>query len=283
MKNAITLKNVTKRYNQFQLGPINLDIPSGTIVGLIGENGAGKTTLIKSILNLIRNDEGEIKLFLKDVKDPLAKEDIGVVLDNMFFPILLNSVEIEKCMMRIYKNWDTDLFYKLLNDFSISPNKILKELSKGMKKKVEIACALAHHPKLLILDEPTSGLDPVVRNEILDLFMHFVEDEEHTILFSTHITSDLEHIADSIVFISKGEIILNQNRDTLMDEYGILKCSIDEVKSIEKEDILALKEEKYSAQILVKNREKIRKKYKDFIVDKVTLEELMVLFLKGRV
>ena len=284
MSNIIEIKNLVKKYDdKFKLGSINLDIPSGIIVGLIGENGAGKTTLIKSILNILKIDEGNIKIFNKDFnkEENNIKEDIGVVLDNMFFPEILTPKDINIVMKDIYKKWDEELFKKYLNDFGLNINKQIKTMSKGMRKKLEIATSLSHHPKILILDEPTSGLDPVVRNEVLDIFLDFIQDEEHTILLSTHITSDLEHIADKIIFINKGKILLDKNRDDLLDNYGILKCDINSFNTISKEDIIVYKKNKYNYEILVDNISKIKKKYKNFIVDKITLEELMVLMIKG--
>lgn len=284
MKNAIEIRNLVKNYgDKFTLGEINLDIPSGIIIGLIGENGAGKTTLIKSILNIIRSDKGNIKIFEKEVKknECEIKENIGVVLDNMFFPELLMPKDINSIMKDVYKNWDEQLFNKYLSEFKLKNNQSIKSMSKGMRKKLEIATALSHHPKLLILDEPTSGLDPVVRNEVLDIFLDFIQDEEHTILLSTHITSDLEHIADKIIFINQGKVVLDQSRDDLLDNYGILKCDVDNFDTISKDDIIAYKKNKYDCEILVNDINKIKKKYKDFIVDKITLEELMVLMIKG--
>ena len=284
MKNAIEIRNLVKNYgDKFTLGEINLDIPSGIIIGLIGENGAGKTTLIKSILNIIRSDKGNIKIFEKDIKinESEIKENIGVVLDNMFFPELLMPKDINSIMKDVYKNWDEQLFNKYLSEFKLKNNQSIKSMSKGMRKKLEITTALSHHPKLLILDEPTSGLDPVVRNEVLDIFLDFIQDEEHTILLSTHITSDLEHIADKIIFINQGKVVLDQSRDDLLDNYGILKCDVDNFDTISKDDIIAYKKNKYDCEILVNDINKIKKKYKDFIVDKITLEELMVLMIKG--
>ena len=284
MKNAIEIRNLVKNYgDKFTLGEINLDIPSGIIIGLIGENGAGKTTLIKSILNIIRLDKGNIKIFEKDIKinESEIKENIGVVLDNMFFPELLMPKDINSIMKDVYKNWDEQLFNKYLSEFKLKNNQSIKSMSKGMRKKLEIATALSHHPKLLILDEPTSGLDPVVRNEVLDIFLDFIQDEEHTILLSTHITSDLEHIADKIIFINQGKVVLDQSRDDLLDNYGILKCDVDKFDTISKDDIIAYKKNKYDYEILINDINKIKKKYKDFIIDKITLEELMVLMIKG--
>ena len=284
MSNAIEIKNLKKKYdNNFELGEINLEIPSGYIIGLIGENGAGKTTLIKSILNIIKPEYGEIKIFDKNNKkyESIIKEDIGVVLDGMFFPEILTPNDINSIMKDIYKNWDKELFYKYLNNFKLQNNKKIKDLSKGMRKKLEIATALSHKPKLLILDEPTSGLDPVVRDDILDIFLDFIKDEEHTILLSTHITSDLEHIADEIIFIDRGKIILNENKDELLDNYGILKCDKKSFDKISKDDIVSYKKNKYDYEVLVNNKNKIKNKYKDCIIDKITLEELMVLVIKG--
>lgn len=284
MKNAVVVNKLTKKYSTgFTLGELSLTIPKGEIIGLIGENGAGKTTFIKSILGIINPSSGSIKIFDKDLTtDELSiKEDIGVVLDNMFFPEIMNAHDIEISMQGIFKNWDSNLFHEYLSDFNLQKNQPLKSLSKGMRKKLEIATALSHHPKLLILDEPTSGLDPVVRNEILDIFLNFIQDEDHTILLSTHITSDLEHIADEIVFINKGKIILNKSRDELLDNYGIMKCNLDEFSKIDSHDIVNYKKNKYNYDILVDNRTKMSKKYKDLIIDKITLEDLMVLVIKG--
>lgn len=284
MKNAIEIKKLKKKYdNSFELGEINLEIPNGYIIGLIGENGAGKTTLIKSILNIINKDSGEIKIFNKDNKkyESLIKEDIGVVLDGIFFPEILTSNDINTIMKDAYKEWNKELFYKYLDDFKIPNNKKIKDLSKGMRKKLEIATALSHKPKLLILDEPTSGLDPVVRDDILDIFLNFIKDEEHTILLSTHITSDLEHIADKIIFIDNGKIILNENKDDLLDNYGVFKCNKELFDKISKDDIISYKKNKYNYEVLIKDKNKMKKKYKDSVIDKITLEELMVLIIKG--
>lgn len=283
MKNAIQINNLCKKYDKFELGSIDLNIPSGVIVGLIGENGAGKTTLIKSILNIINIDSGKIKIFDKDykVEENVIKEEIGVVLDNMFFPEILYVKDIDAIMKGVYKKWDSKLYFDYLKDFDIPLNKQIKTLSKGMRKKLEIATALSHHPKLLILDEPTSGLDPVVRSEVLDIFLKFISDDEHTILLSTHITSDLEHIADSIVFIDNGKVVLDDTRDEIMDNYGILKCDDKYFDKIDKKDIISYKKNKYDYQILVKDISRISNKYKEAVIDKITLEELMVLMIKG--
>jgi len=282
MKNVIEIKDLKKSYPGFNLDINELKIPSGVVIGLIGENGAGKTTLIKLVLNIINRDSGKIKIFNKDSEKELQiKEDIGVVLDNTFFPEILNSKNIDSIMKDIYRNWDSKLFYKYLKDFGINDKQILKTMSKGMRKKVEIATALSHHPKLLILDEATSGLDPIVRNEVLDLFLDFIKDEDHTIILSTHITSDLDHIADYIIFINNGEIVLEKQKDEIIDNYGILKCNIDDFNKIDEKDIISFKKSKYNYEILIDNKEYCQKKYKDFVIDKITLEDLMLLIIKG--
>lgn len=284
MKQAIEMKNVVKAYDRgFRLGELNITIPSGVIVGLIGENGAGKTTMIKSLLNVIRIDQGTIRIFEQDhqQQESKIKEDIGVVLDQTFFPELLTPKEINSIMKEIYSSWDQELFFQYLKDFSLPVDKQIRKMSKGMRKKLEIATALAHHPKLLILDEPTSGLDPVVRNEVLDLFLDFIQEEDHTILFSTHITSDLEHIADQIIFIDQGKILLNQSRDELLDNYGILKCPLEQMDTIDTQDYIAYKKNRYDAEFLVTNRRTVQKKYTDSIVDPASLEDIMVFMIKG--
>ncbi|MBQ6477969.1 MAG: ABC transporter ATP-binding protein [Erysipelotrichaceae bacterium] len=279
MKDAIEIKNLRKSYPGFTLGEISLNIPQGIIVGLIGENGAGKTTLIKTILNVVNKDNGNICVMGKDVES--VKEEIGIVLDNSFFPEILNPGNIDSILKDVYGNWDSELFNRYLDSFSIKRDQILKTMSKGMRKKVEIATALSHHPKLLILDEPTSGLDPIVRNEVLDLFLDFIQDEEHTILLSTHITSDLEHIADQIVFIDKGKLILNKERNEIFDNYGIMRCGEEDFNKVEKRDMLAFKRNRYEYDVLVNDVTVCRKKYENCIIDKITLEDLMLIMVKG--
>ena len=283
MKYAVSIKDLEKRYPAFRLSIDELNIPSGTIIGLIGENGAGKTTLIKAILNIIHKDKGTVSIFGKDSeKEELdIKEDIGVVLDNAFFPELLTPKNIDGIMKEVYRNWKSEDFHAYLRDFGIDVKQQLKAMSKGMRKKVEIAAALAHHPKLLILDEATSGLDPIVRKEVLDLFLDFIKDDEHTIIMSTHITSDLEHIADYIVFINKGSIVLNETRDEIIDNYGILKCDIDSFAKIDSSDIVSFIKNRYDYEILVKDKEACRAKYEGFIIDNITIEDLMLLMIKG--
>lgn len=274
MKSAVKIRNLTKQYDsKFQLN-VDLEIPKGMIIGLIGENGAGKTTLMKSMLDIIHPEQGTIS-FEKE------SEHIGVVLDQSFFPEILTPMDIHHIMKDIYSTWDADMYFRYMRDFDLPLHKAIKTMSKGMRKKLEIATAFSHHPSLLILDEPTSGLDPVVRSEVLDLFLEFIQDENHTILFSTHITSDLEHIADYIIFLDDGKIILKENRDTLLEEYGVLKCSEKEWKTIDPKDYLAYKKGKYQYELLVTDQKRMKKKYPNMVVDRISLEELMVLTIKG--
>lgn len=272
MNDVIQINQLVKKYQNFQLGPLTVSMPKGMIIGLIGENGAGKTTFMKSMLGIIHPDSGEIQM---------KEEHVGVVLDQSFFPELLTANDIHSIMKDIYKTWDQTLFFNYLKRFQLPKNKIIKEMSKGMRKKLEIITALSHHPSLLVLDEPTSGLDPVVRNEVLDLFLEFIQDEQHTILFSTHITSDLEHISDYIIFLDQGQIVLQEERDVLQNDYGILKCGLKEFEQVDPKDYLYYKKGKYQCEMLVKEKHKIQKKYKNMVIDPITLEELMILTIKG--
>lgn len=282
MENILEVKNLCKKYNQFELKNVNLTLPKGMIMGLIGENGAGKTTTIKSILNLT-NSTGEINIFGLNVKkyDKKIKQDIGVVLNENFFSEYLNPKDINKIVKNIYKNWDEKLYFKYLEDFKLPQNKISKEFSSGMKMKLKIAVALAHHPKLLILDEPTSGLDPVARSEILDIFQDFIQNGENSIFVSSHITSDLEHIADYITFINDGKIVLSKTRDELLEEYGIVKCSKAEFEKINKKDYVKYKVNRYEYDVLVENKSEFKRKYDFNVIDKPTLEDIMLIYIKG--
>lgn len=283
MENILEIKNLCKKYNEFELKNININLPKGMIMGLIGENGAGKSTTIKAILNIINFDEGEIKLFGLDSKksEKNLKEDIGVVLDDSFLSDYLTPKDINKIMKVIYINWDEKLYMNYIENFKLPKGKIIKEYSSGMKMKLKIAVALSHHPKLLILDEPTSGLDPVARNEILDIFQEFIQDEENSILVSSHITSDLEHISDYITFIDSGEIALTKTRDELLEEYGIAKCTENEFKMIDKKDYIKYKKNRYEYNILVENKLEFKNKYNIEIIDKPTIEDIMLIYIKG--
>lgn len=283
MENILEIKNLSKKYKGFELKNVNIKLPKGMIMGFIGENGAGKTTTIKSILNIINRDSGEIKIFGLDNKENerKIKEDIGVVLDDSFLSEYLNPSDINKIMKNIYKNWDEKLYFKYIEDFKLPKEKISKEYSSGMKMKLKIAVALAHHPRLLILDEPTSGLDPVARNEILDIFQEFIQDENKGIFVSSHITSDLEHIADYITFINNGEIIFTKTRDELLENYGIVKCSEEQFKKIDKKDYIKYKKNRYEYDVLIEDKYVFKKKYDISVIDKPSLEDIMLIYIKG--
>lgn len=277
---TIEIKNLEKSYGDFHLTIDNFSMESGTVMGLIGENGAGKTTLIKSILDLVKY-KGDIKVFGNHMSKEI-KEDIGVVFNEGFFTENLKIKEIEKIMASLYKKWDKDYFYKLIGEFRIPKDKKYKELSTGNKMKLKIINALSSHPKLLILDEPTSGLDPVIRDEILDIFFEFIKDENSSILFSTHITSDLEKIADYISFISQGKLVFSKNKDDLIYDYGILKTDSKSLSNYDNKYFLKIKEEKYNTDVLIKNKKEFSNKYKDAILEKPSIDQIMVFYERGK-
>ena len=283
MEAAIKVKDLNKKYEGFELKNISFEIPEGSIVGLIGENGAGKTTTIKSILNIIRS-EGEIQVFGKDIKqnEKEIKSKLGVVLDDSFLSEYLTPKKINSIMKNFYNTWDKKLFENYIKIFKLPENKMIKDFSSGMKMKLKIATAISHKPQILILDEPTSGLDPIVRNEILDIFRQFIaEDETRSILVSTHITTDLEHISDYIMFIKNGEITLNLPTSEILENYGIVKCDEKDFSKISKEDYDYYRKEKYQYEVLVKNKKMIKSKYGISTIDKVSIEDIMLFYIKG--
>lgn len=283
MENNIEVNNLSKKYDIFELKNINFTVPKGSIVGFVGENGAGKTTTIKSILN-ITNSSGNIKILGKDIKqyEKEIKQNIGVVLDDSFLSEYLTAKQINSIMKDIYNEWDENKYINYLKQFNLPINKLLKDYSSGMKMKLKIATAISHNPKLLILDEPTSGLDPVVRNEILDIFRNYIEeDETRSIFISTHITTDLEHISDYIVFIKNGEIIFNLPTIELLENYGIIKCSKEDFSKIDEQDYIRFKQEKYQYEVLTDNKENIIKKYDITTIDKPSIEDIMLFYVKG--
>ena len=283
MKYNLEVINLEKKYHDFNLDKINIKIPKGKIVGLIGENGSGKTTTIKAILNLIYYDNGKVKIFEKNSKglNKKDREKIGVVLDDSFFSNVLNVNDINKLMKKFYSNWNEELYYKMIKQFKIPCNKALKEFSSGMKMKIKVLCAIAHEPKLLILDEPTNGLDPIFRYEIVELFNNFVNNGENSILMTTHITSDLEHLADEVIFIDNGNIILDILKKKLDEEYGIVEILEENFKKIKKEDYLKSLKYKNEYFILVNSKKEFQKKYQELEVRIPTLEEVMLLLVKG--
>ena len=283
MTNCIEIKGLSKSYGDFALKNINLTLPGGSILGLIGENGAGKTTTIKCILNLIRRDAGEISLLGYDNvrEERLAKQDIGLVLDECFFHDTLRPLDVGKVLAPAYKNWDGDLFQSYLDKFGLPEKKLIKEFSRGMKMKLSLSAALAHRPKLLILDEPTAGLDPVVRDEILDEFLGFISDEDHAILMSSHITSDLEKVADYIAYIHRGEVVLSGARDAILDSYGRVGCTAAQLETIDPGDVLRTRKGAFGCEALVANRAAFARKYPMLLVERTTLEDIMLFVGKG--
>ena len=283
MKNCIEIKGLCKSYGDFSLNNINLTLPGGSILGLIGENGAGKTTTIKCILNLIRRDAGEITVLGHDNirEEKLAKQDIGLVLDECFFHDTLRPRDVEKILAPAYKNWDSDLFRSYLDKFGLPEKKLIKEFSRGMKMKLSLSAALAHHPKLLILDEATAGLDPVIRDEILDEFLGFIQDEDHAILMSSHITSDLEKVADYIAYIHQGEVVLSDAKDAILDSYGRVGCTAAQLEAIAPDDVLRVRKGSFGCEALVKDRAAFARKYPMLLVERTTLEDIMLFVGKG--
>jgi len=279
LNNILEVKNLSKKYDGFALSDVNITLPKGCIMGFIGENGAGKSTTIKLILNLIHRDSGEVSVLgLDNITDNLQiKEDLGVVFDESNFPDTMNAADVNIVMRNIYKKWDEPFFHSYLDRFSLPLKKTIKEYSRGMKMKLSIAAALSHHAKLLILDEATSGLDPIVRDEILDVFMEFIQDEEHSVFLSSHITSDLEKIADYITFIHKGKIVFSEPKDTLLYDYGILKCSAADYEDINKDYVFGSRKNQFGVEALVQ-----RAKLNTLCtIDSASLEDIMLFRIKG--
>ncbi len=276
---AIRIENFTKKYNDFEIKDLSLSLPKGTIMGLIGQNGAGKTTLIKAVLNMIKTDGGKITVMGMDNKKSeftSLKEDIGIVLGEMGIAGCLEGSQIDKIMKNIYKNWDSDMFMDYLRKFDVPYNKEFKSLSKGMKMKVGIAVALSHKPKLLILDEATSGLDPIIRDEILDILMDFTRNEEHSILLSSHIVSDLEKACDYIAFLHKGKLLLAEEKDSLREDYAIIHLTKDEYKNIDPALIKGKKENPYGIEALMLKKDMPL----DAEYSPVSIEDLFILMAK---
>ncbi len=276
----LEVEHLEKNYDDFKLDDINIKLPKGKIIGLIGENGSGKTTTIKAILNLINIDKGSIKIFNKDYKD-VSHEDIGVVLDDSFFSNVLKIDDINILMKHFYKRWDEILFYKYVEEYKLPRDVSIKKFSSGMKMKLKVICALCHKAHLLILDEATNGLDPVFRYEILDLFSKFVENKDNSIFISSHITSDLEHIADYIIFIDNGKIILDIKKKELFKRFGIVDVDIEDFKNIDNSYYLKYLKYKDIYKLLIDDKDKFLEKYSNYKIKEINIEELMLMFLKG--
>lgn len=278
MENCIEVKGITKKYQQFSLNDVSFNVPCGSVVGFIGENGAGKSTSIKAILGLIKPDGGEVSVLGENSQKLSAetKEKIGVVFDGLTVPENLTVKQLDKVLKGIYRTWSSEKFFGLINKFELPHDKKFKTFSRGMEMRLMIAAALSHGTELLILDEPTSGLDPVMRAEILDIFLEFMQDETHSILMSTHITSDLEHIADYICFIHKGKLMFMEERNEMLEKHRILKCTDEQLAQIDKSDIIGLRKGRFQNEVLTANAEK----YPDIPADTPTIEEIMVFYVK---
>ena len=252
--NALEIRDLTKHYTGFSLNHLNLTLPWGCIMGLVGENGAGKSTTIKLILNTISRDGGTVTILGRENRENLclSKEEIGVVLDEVGISACLTARQVGKIMQGIYRSWDEAVFSDYLTRLAVPADKKFKDFSRGMKMKLGIAVALSHHPRLLILDEATSGLDPVVRDEVMDIFNEFTRDENHAILISSHIVSDLEKICDYIAFLHKGRLILCEEKDRLKEEYGVLHCTAQDAVAIPASAIVGKRVSPLGCELLVK-------------------------------
>lgn len=280
-ENAIVVKNLSKRYDGFLLDNISFQIPYGSITGFVGENGAGKSTTIKSILGLLKKDGGEIQILnhTPDESNNSWKEEIGVVFDDCNYPGDLKIPDIHNMLKHVYQTWDEHKFMEYMQRFELPMNKRVKEFSKGMKMKLSIAAALSHNSRVLILDEATSGLDPVIRSEILDIFREFIEDESHAVLMSSHITSDIEKISDYIMLIHKGRLLFTENKDELIYNYGLVKCSQEQMKLIPEEIIVGIERGSFENRVLVKNKKALEGK--GLIIDRANIEDILVYIVKG--
>ena len=285
MENILELENISKSFpkSNFLLYKLSFSLPYGTILGFVGENGAGKTTTIGCILNTVIKDSGTVRLFGQEMQDRDTKlrEKIGVVYDGDNFPGFWTAKQLSQVMRGFYRHWDNTLFQKYLTDFGLPEKQQIKHFSRGMTMKLAIAAALSHHPQLLVLDEATSGLDPVVRDEMLDVFLDFVQEENHSILLSSHITSDLEKVADYIAFIHNGRLVLTASKDDLIYHYAVLRCKESQFQAIDRADMIAFRKRDFQIDVLVPDGKEARKKYKDIVADHVSIDEIMLLLVKG--
>ena len=276
--NALELRGLTKHYKDFTLGPLDLTLPGGTICGLIGENGAGKSTTIRLILDMVQRDGGTVTILGRDSRTASVRtrEEIGVVLGSEGIPLCLNAAQAGKVMAGIYRNWDAAAYAELCQKFGLPDKKQYKDYSTGMKMKLCIAVALAHHPKLLLLDEATNGLDPVVRDEVTDLLLDFTRDENHSILISSHIVSDLEKLCDIIAFLHKGRLLLCEEKDALREEYALWHGTAAQLAALDAQ-VYGKRVTPYGVEALVR-RDAMPAGAE---LAPVSIEELFVLMVKG--
>ena len=278
--NALQIKGVTKSYPGFTLGSLDLTLPSGCIMGLIGENGAGKSTTIKLILDMIQKDSGTITVLGQDNSRNmhLTKEEIGVVLDEVGIPECLTVPQVGKVMKHTFRNWDQQEFERLVQKLKLPNNKLFKDFSRGMKMKLGIAIAMSHHSKLLILDEATSGLDPVVRDEVVQMFSDFTRDEDHSILISSHIVSDLEKLCDYVAFLHQGKLLLCEEKDRLLEEYGLIHCTPEALEKLPAYAVRYQKRNPYGVEAMVERKAVPA----DISVSPITMEELFVFMVRAK-
>ncbi len=285
MENILELQQICKTFpkSNFILDKLSFSLPYGAILGFVGENGAGKTTTIGCILNTVRKDSGMVKLFGKEMRDidTDIREKIGVVYDGDNFPGFWTAKQLSQVMEGIYTQWDNALFQKYLEDFHLPVKQKIKNYSRGMTMKLAIAVALSHHPQLLILDEATSGLDPIMRDEMLDVFLEFVQEESHSILLSSHITSDLEKVADYITFIHNGKLIMTASKNDLVYNYAVMRCKESQFLALDPSDMIAYRKRDFQIDVLVANGKEAGRKYKGAVVDHVSVDEIMLLLVKG--
>lgn len=282
-ENAIEIKGLTKKYDGFTLDNISFTVPKGRIMGFIGQNGAGKTTTIRALLGIIKYDSGKINMLGLDNKEHEyeIKEQIAAVFDELPFQEMFTAKQLSIMMGGIYRDWDKAKFEEYLDRFQLPAKKKCGKFSKGMKMKLQIAAALSHNAKLLIMDEATTGLDPVVRNEILDIFREYLQDDDRSILMSSHITSDLEKIADSVTFIDKGKLLLSGYKDDVLDTHAMIRCSKSDYAAIDRADFISARLTDFGAEVLVADRTAAKQKYSGALIEKTTLEEIMLFYVNA--
>lgn len=284
VENALELSGVCKKYRDFQLDNVSFSLPSGCIMGFIGENGAGKTTTMKAILGLIHLDGGSVRILGQDLQTSGAasREEVGAVFDDLPVRQTFSAKTMGSILRNVYAVWDSALYESCLRRFALPEKKQIREYSRGMRMKLGMAMALAHHPRLLLLDEATSGLDPVVRSEILDLLLEFIQEEDHSVLFSSHITSDLERAADYITLIHQGRILFSEGKDSLLERHGLIKCTHGQLAELAAEEtLLGIRENAFGCEALTGDRQGLLRRHPELTVDPATLEDLMV-FRQGR-
>lgn len=285
MEYILELNQVSKAYpkSDFTLDSLSLSLPYGAILGFVGENGAGKTTTIGCILNTVRKDSGTVKLFGREMgdEDTDIREKIGVVYDGDNFPGFWTAKHLSRVMAGLYAQWDDALFQKYLEEFRLPLRQKIRSYSRGMTMKLALAAALSHHPQLLILDEATGGLDPVMRDDILDVFLEFVQEESHSIFLSSHITSDLDKVADYIAFLHNGKLIMTVSRNDLAYKFGVMRCRESQFSALHPEDMIAYRKRDFQIDVLVPDAEAARRRYRDAVIDHVSVDEVMLLLVKG--